>query len=230
MKKLAGLVMLFLALPQAAAADCVILLHGLARSSTSMQVLSWRLRSLGYGTVNVDYPSTDYSIAELADLVVAPAVEKCAFSARMHIVTHSLGGIIVRQYLSENTPENLGRVVMLAPPNKGSQVIDELRDLPGFELWNGPAGVELGTGPDSLPNRLGPVNFDLGVIAGNQSLNPLFSSIIDGEDDGKVSVESTKVAGMADHIVMPFTHTFMMNSPEVARQVVFFLQNGFFDK
>lgn len=220
--------LLVLISPSLARADCVVLLHGLARSSASMQVMSWRLRNLGYGTVNEDFPSTDQGIFELTYFILPHAVEKCSHSARMHIVTHSMGGIMVRLYMETNRPPNLGRVVMMGPPNQGSEIIDETKELPGFELWNGPAGNELGTGEESLPLALGPVDFELGVIAGNKSISPLFSSLIPGEDDGKVSVKSTKVEGMSDHIVMPVTHTFMMNSPEVFEQVVYFLQSGYF--
>jgi hypothetical protein len=188
------------------------------------------LKGIGYDVVNVDYPSTESTIEELTEMAIPPAVAACKNARKIHFVTHSMGGILVRYYLKHTAhrPINLGHVVMLGPPNKGSPIVDKLGNLPGFELWNGVAGKQLGTGPTSLPNTLGPVDFSLGVIAGSNSISPIFSTLIDGDDDGKVSIESTKVAGMADHIVLNVTHTFMMNSPSVFKHVTEFLREGHF--
>ncbi len=224
------LTILALLITSPAVADCVILLHGLARSSYSFLAMETALKGIGYDVVNVDYASTEDSIEELANTSIPNAITACGTTNQIHFVTHSMGGILVRYYMkhADEKPKNLNHVVMLGPPNKGSPVVDKLRGLPGYELWNGIAGLQLGTGPKSIPNRLGPVGFSLGVIAGNQSISPLFSSIIPGDDDGKVAVESTKIAGMADHIVIDVTHTFMMNSPAVFMQVAHFLREGAF--
>ena len=214
----------------ACASDCVILLHGLARSETSMTTLAEALVEAEFSPVNYHYPSTTRPIAELAEQAISASLSQCPDTAgQIHFVTHSMGGIIVRQYLKDKAINKLGRVVMLGPPNKGSQVVDNLGNMPGFKFINGPAGMELGTGKLSVPNNLGPANFELGIIAGTRSINLILSSFLPNPNDGKVSVENTKLEGMADHISLPVTHPFMMKNAIVIKQVIYFLRHGSFN-
>jgi pimeloyl-ACP methyl ester carboxylesterase len=212
----------------AAARECVVLLHGLARSDGSMEEMADGLRETGFTVINHDYPSTDYPIEELSRTAIREAVGECPEKSKIHFVTHSLGGILVRYYLEYHELDNLGRVVMLGPPNKGSQVVDALAEIPGFELLNGPAGLQLGTDPSSLPNSLGAADFEVGIIAGTRSINLILSQLLPNPDDGKVSVESTKLEGMSDHLTVPVSHPFLMNDDEVIRQTIHFLRSGQF--
>jgi len=209
--------------------DTVFLLHGLGRTPRSMNWLGERLASHGFRVINLSYPSTSHPMEKLAEEMRARlAVMSGTSSGRVHFVTHSMGGIVLRAVLRESPPPNLGRVVMLCPPNQGSEVVDRLRGNPLFRWVTGPAGAQMGTDDASLPNCLGTVDFELGVITGNRTLNPLFSAWIPGPDDGKVSVRRAAVTGMKDFLVVPASHTFIMRHSSVAGQVAWFLQHGQF--
>jgi triacylglycerol lipase len=211
--------------------EYVILLHGLCRTSRSMVPMGRALSQAGYKIMNVDYPSRTASIETLSEDAVGRAVADCrqAGATRIDFVTHSLGGMLVRSYLSRHAIPDLGRVVMLGPPNQGSEVADKLGWLWIYKKINGPAGNELGTDKNSTPNRLGPANFCLGVIAGDLTINWINSLLIPGRDDGKVSVERTKLAGMTGHMVIHTAHPFLMRNRTAIRQTIHFLRNGQFE-
>ena len=212
------------------ASEGVVLLHGLCRTDASMAKMAKALKKEGFVVLNVDYPSRRAAIGELAGPTISNALRhpRIAEADKIHFVTHSMGGILVRQYLKTNSIDRLGRVVMLAPPNQGSEIVDKLGDLALFEKINGPAGKELGTSSNSLPNRLGPVTFDLGVIAGDRSINWINTTMIDGPDDGKVSVQKTRVAGMKAHLVVHASHPSIARNDEAIRQTIQFLRQGNF--
>lgn len=195
-----------------------------------MRPMADALQAAGYSTVNVDYPSQSGSVEEIAPVAVNIGLTQCRSTGagRIHFVTHSLGGILLR-YQNEQSPvPDLGRVVMLGPPNQGSELIDKTRDWPGFEILTGDAGAQLGTGPDSVPLTLGPVNFELGVIAGTGTINVFASAMLPDPDDGKVSVASTRVDGMNDFLVVDNSHRYIIRSEVVIRNTVSFLRTGAF--
>jgi triacylglycerol lipase len=206
----------------------VILLHGLARSSTSMKKMEAALSKEGYQVFNIDYPSTKYDIPELARMIRKEIVLKTSDAEKVHFITHSMGGIIVR-YIQKHDPlPNIGRVVMISPPNHGSDVVDKLKHRWTFSLINVPAGKQLGTDQTSIPQTLGPVNFETGIITGDRSVNWINSIMILGTDDGKVSVESAKVDGMTDFVVVHCSHPFIMNDKDVILKCISFLREGHF--
>ncbi len=213
------------------ASECVILLHGLGRFKQSMGRLEQYLKGLGYTTTNLAYPSTTKSIETIAETHLARTVQGCQAqgAVKIHFVGHSLGGLVVRQYLQQHSMPAGSRLVMLSPPNQGSELVDLLMKVPLYRWITGPAGQEIGRGPESVVTRLKPVEIDVGVIAGNLSINLLFSAFMDGPDDGMVSVKSTMLPEMRDFIIVPNTHTFIMRDPLVMRQVAHFLKHGSFD-
>ena len=186
----------------------------------------------GYEVANVDYPSREHPIEELSGLAIEAGLKQCAESdyQSVHFVTHSLGGILVRYYLTGHPLARLGRVVMLAPPNQGSQVIEKFGWMPGFHLLNGPAGDQLGAGEGSIPLQLGKVTYPVGILAGTHSINWILSMALPDPDDGKVSVEATREEGMADFMTLPVSHPFIMSDPEAIRQTLVFIESGQFDR
>ena len=210
--------------------DYVVLIHGLGRTAFSMKRVEWALERENYRVINVSYPSTRFSIEDaargwLGDILNERTPDR---TVKINFVTHSLGGIVLRQYLLDHKIENLGRVVMLAPPNQGSELADKLKGNVLYKLFTGPSGQQLGTDALSLPKRLGPADFELGVIAGDRSLNPLFSAWIPGPDDGKVSVQSTHLEGMKDFLLVHHSHTWMAWRKGVADAIIQFLKTSRF--
>ena len=228
----AGLLALSFPTYSAAPQECVIVLHGLGRTAFSMSLIEEALNGEGYLVWNEGYPSRSENIEELSGTTIEEGLGFCdRHKARtVHFVTHSLGGILVRQYLQQNTIGNLGRVVMLSPPNHGSEIVDLLKDYTIYQFIMGPAAQQLGTDKNSLIEQLRPVKGEIGIITGVSSSDPWFSPVIPGDDDGKVSVESAKLDEMSDFITVDNGHTFIMRDETVIRQILHFLRDGTFGR
>ncbi len=211
--------------------DYVVVLHGIARTYRSMRSLVNFLKAHGYPVLNVDYPSTRIPLESLIEHINKQVVAfNQGFQRKIHFVGYSLGGLLARGVISRHRPSNLGRVVQLAPPNQGSEVADFWKSNFLFQWIFGPAGQELGAEERSFARILGPVDFELGVIAGNRTWDPISSAMIKGPNDGKVSVESSKVPGLIDHLVIPATHTFIIYNREAWNQTIHFLECGKFNR
>lgn len=196
-----------------------------------MDEMQSSLLESGFYVINVDYPSREHSVEYLASTIISANIKRCNdnVKGKVHFVTHSLGGILVRYYLAHNSFDKLGRVVMLSPPNQGSEVVDKLKDMPGFYFLNGPAGMQLGTGSESIPVNLPPVDYEVGVITGDETINFILSMLIPARDDGKVSIASAKVDGMTDFLLVHNSHPFIMKGEVTINQTIFFLKAGRFD-
>ena len=196
-----------------------------------MAPLGRDLVAAGFRVVNVGYDSWRVPAQELSDQLQDSLAACCRGGEEsVHFVTHSLGGILVRQYLADHSPAHEGRVVMLSPPNQGSEIVDRLAAIPFLESLLGPTGGELGTDPESLPNRLGPAHFEVGIITGDKSLNPFYSWLIPGPDDGKVGVDRAGLDGAVGLLVVPYSHSFIMNREPVLDEVIHFLKEGRFSE
>lgn len=209
--------------------DYVVILHGIARSSSHMEGLEAYLQKQGYDVINLNYPSTDYKLEQLVDLTQKKLSTKLTRIKPVHFVGYSMGGLLVRAIIHKYPPPRLGRAVQLAPPNKGSELADLLKNNWLYQKIYGPAGQQLTTDKD-LTHLFGKIDYELGVIAGNRTIDPISSAIIPGDDDGKVSIKSTKLKDIKDHIVVSASHTFFPSNRTVHRQTEHFLKHGVFKK
>jgi len=208
-----------------------VVLHGIARTYCCMRSLSDFLEANDYRVFNVGYPSTRYPLEALIEHVNRKVTEfNKDHQRKIHFVGYSMGGLLARGVINRNRPTNLGRVVQLASPNQGSEVADFWKNNFLFKWIFGPAGQELGAKKKSFEEILGPVDYELGVVAGNRTLDPFSSALIKGPNDGKVSVEKTKVTGLMDHIVIPVTHTFIIYNRQAWDQTLHFLEHGKFNR
>ena len=213
--------------------ECVILLHGIMRSKLDMLPLTRFLEQRGYTCLNILYPSRKQTLEELSEFVAQKIDAQNQSFEKLHFVTHSMGGLLARYYIDRFNPQNLGKVVMLSPPNQGSEFADQLTQNKVLSLVYkklfGPAGSQLQT---THIHHTKPIDYELGIIAGTKNINPLAPFFIPkntvGIHDGIVPVERTKIDGMRDHITMPLSHSFMMFNPALMEQVHTFLKSSAF--
>jgi triacylglycerol lipase len=209
-------------------ADYVVILHGIARSNKHMQKLATYLQKDGFDVINLNYPSATYAIEDLTEIINKEISQRTPEKKPIHFVGYSMGGLMVRALIHKYNYKNLGKVVQLAPPNQGSEVADFVKNFWPYKKIYGPAGQQLITDQSAIKHLFGEVNYELGIIAGSATIDPISSAIILGEDDGKVAVERTKLEGMKDHIVVSASHTFFPSNKEVQKQTLYFLRNGWF--
>lgn len=207
----------------------VVLLHGIGRTKRVMNGMDRYLSARGYHVYNDAYQSTSFSIATLTERIWERVQQNCLDETKqLNFVGHSMGAIIIRLMLAKYQPQNIGRVVMLGPPNQGSRLVDFLKRFDFYKRWYGPAGQEMSKN-SQVYQRLPAIDYEVGIVAGDRSLDWLFSwFILSGKNDGKLMVDETKLDGMKDHIVLHATHTFMPSNSSVIQQTAHFLQHGCF--
>jgi len=209
----------------------VFLVHGLWRTRFSMLRMQVWLERAGFSCVNRTYRTTKKSIHEHAD-DLAEWVEKTLAARRAneaHFVTHSMGGLVVRHYLSRNRLSLPGRLVMLAPPNQGAEKVEMFRGVALFRLFLGPhAERDLGKGEGAAFRDCGVPDREFGIIAGGTGTARGFSPFLAGDNDGTVLVEETRLEGAKDFLLVPLRHTFIMNGRQVIEATIRFLETGRF--
>jgi pimeloyl-ACP methyl ester carboxylesterase len=210
--------------------DGVVLLHGISRTARSFRKMESAIERAGYTTLNLDYASRRKALEALAE-DIHPAIETFAgrLSGQLHFVSHSMGGLLTRVYLAKYRPPNLGRVVMLGTPNGGSEIADRLKNILLYRAFFGPAGQQLGTLRDAATVALlPPIDYSLGIIAGNRSIYPVASAFLPRPHDGRVSVANTELDGMADHVVVRTSHPWLVRNDEAIMQTITFLRQAKF--
>lgn len=205
--------------------EAIVLLHGIARTERSMAGIARFFTRQGYAAHNLGYPSRYQPIEQLAEGLHAQiAAIDCN---RLHFIGYSMGGLLARAYITRYRPPNLGRLVLIGTPNGGSEIADFLQARRPYRAIYGPAGQQLITGFAQRDQLFGPLPCETGIIAGSRAIHP-FALLIDGPSDGTVSIASTKLPDMTDHVIIPNVHTFLPISRKAWRHALHFLQHGCF--
>ena len=199
----------------------IVLLHGQGRTRLSMLVLCKRLRSAGYQTLNFPYNQTIHSLDEISGQLVEFIGQKVKTSD-YHLIGHSLGNVIIRNAFRKEYPDGLGKIVMLAPPNQPAHLAKLLKKNPVYRIFTGDSGQKLSE--EDFYSDLPVPTVPFGVIAGDKGQSLTFSE----PNDAVVTVESTKLDGMADWILLHHGHTFIMNCKDTFEHCRHFLEEGSF--
>ena len=205
----------------------LILIHGINDTSKGFKKMEQHFSSQ-YKVININYPSLKYSIVDLSNKYLTPVMNKISKSDTINIVTHSMGAIILRQYLNEKYPKNIGRIIMISPPNHGSEVADFFHTLFLYKKIYAKAGSSLskdGLQKLNLPDSIG---YNYGIIAGTGTLLPFFSIFIKGKDDGKISINRTKLSDMKDFITLHYSHDFIAKKKKTIKYTENYLKYGKF--
>lgn len=203
--------------------ETVVVLHGMGRTRASMLVLVLRFKRAGYETLNFPYGQKESSLEDIS-LALAAFLEKNVKTPRYHLIGHSLGNVIIRHALRKTVRPGLGRIVMLAPPNRPARLAKLLKDNRLYRWLMGDSGQKLSEEEFYRTLPAPPVEF--AVIAGDKGQRLTF----EGPNDGIVDVEGTKLDGMKASAVVHHTHTLLMNAKDTFELCKRFLEQGSLDE
>lgn len=215
----------------------VMLLHGLVRSRKSMEGLGSYLREESdFTVINVSYASTRHELDQHAAALARVIENLDPRVTEINFVAHSLGNLVIRRYLADQTNAGQGRspdprikrIVMLAPPNNGARLAERFRHNQIFKAIWGKSGVELASSWVELEQQLATPACEFGIIAGGRGEPTGNNPLLPGDDDFVVSVEETRLPGASDFSLVPAAHALIMDQPLVQERVLRFLREGYF--
>jgi pimeloyl-ACP methyl ester carboxylesterase len=206
----------------------VIEIHGITKSSKTFNAMYPALEKAGYMPVPFDYPSTRIDIAQAAGYLDR-VIQSLRGVEEIDFVVHSMGGLVVRSWFQNHDDLRVRRLVMLGTPNRGAEMADMLRRNAAYRLIMGPAGQQLVTGNNSPIAGLPIPPCEFAVIAGGRGSDG-YNPLVPGDNDLIVSVESTRLAGASDFLMVRAMHHFLTSNPEAIDATVRYLQTGHFRK
>ena len=207
----------------------VVLVHGITDDSKVFRAMKTRLQKEGYLVFGFDYPSTQVTIPECADYL-RQSIESLEDVDEINLVVHSMGGLLTRELLKSYENPRLKRIVMMGVPNLGANMADRFQQLALYKLILGPAGQQLVTDPNGYISQLPIPKHEFGIIAGFRDNANGYNPLITGDDDGTVSVKSTRLPGAADFAAVKVLHRYIMRNDEAIDITVNFLATGRFRK
>ncbi len=210
--------------PEPAAPEPVLLLHGIWLVGSTLKPLARRLAAAGFMPVPLTYPSVIGGPGPAVDAVRA-RLRALARGGPVHLVGHSLGGLVALEAVRDAGDLPPGRVVCLGSPLAGSRIARHLDHLPGARRLTGRSHDLLCGGACACPSGR-----EVGSIAGRIPLGVgALLGGLDGPHDGTVAVDETRLPGLADHCVIAASHSGLLLSAEAARRAIVFLRAGRFD-
>lgn len=209
-----------------------VLIHGFLRTKYSMHFMEKDIANEGYLVINTTYPSGEVSIEGNADYIndtIEEVIREIDGDYELYFVTHSMGALVMRCYLDRYQPKNAIRMVMIGPPNRGAAKAEIYSDFLLFDNILGPSGMEMARGRNFISKLCGGApEIEFGIIAGGKGDGEGYSSRIEGDDDGTISVWATYLPEAKDFLLLDHHHTFICHYKDVIENTKYFFEHGEF--